>query len=134
MGEYERMKIQEEKEDAELDVEWSPFQSPEDALANRQETIVLSSGPSFDRPYATQIPSIAGKPWFVVATKADLPNTEENFAKLKAYLQEVNENREAHPSGQEKVWEKKVEAIPVSAINGHGVNRIREWTVELLDD
>ncbi|KIN08633.1 hypothetical protein OIDMADRAFT_110221 [Oidiodendron maius Zn] len=134
VGEYERMKIQEEREDAEMDVEWSPFQSPEDALANRQETIVLSSGPSFDRPYATQIPSIAGKPWFVVATKADLPNTEENFAKLKAYLQDVNENREAHPSGQVKVWEKKVEAIPVSAINGHGVNRIREWTVELLDD
>lgn len=134
VGEYERMKIQEEKDAAEMIVEWSPFQTPEDALANKQETIVLDSGPSFDRPYATQAPSIAGKPWFVVATKADLPGTQENFAKLKAYLNEVNEMREEHPSRQAKVWKKRVEAIPASAINGHGVEQIRDWIVNLLDD
>jgi GTP-binding protein len=134
VGEYERIKIQEDKEEAEMNVEWTPFQSAEDALANRQETIVLQSGPSFDRPFATQAPSIAGKPWFVVASKADLPDTQENFARLKTYLDDVNGKREEHPSGQEKVWEKEVEAIPVSAINGQGVDRIREWIVGLLED
>ena len=134
VGEYERMKIQEEKEEAEMTVEWTPFLSTEDALANRQETIVIPSGPNFNKPYAVQAPSIAGKPWFVVATKADLPGAQENFVKLKAYLCEVNEKREVHPSGQDKVWEEAVEAIPVSAINGHGVDRIRELTVALLDD
>jgi GTP-binding protein len=134
VGEYERMKIQEERDNAEMMVEWTPFQSTEDALANRQETIVVPSGPSYVTPLATQAPSIAGKPWFVVATKADLPGTQENFAKLKAYLHEVSEMREGHPSGQKKIWEKMVEAIPVSAMNGHGVERIREWIVELLED
>lgn len=134
VGEYERMKIQEEKENADTMVEWTPFGSAEDALANRQETIVVPSGPSYITSLGAQAPSIAGKPWFVVATKADLPGTQENFAKLKAYLHEVSELREEHPSGQKKIWEKKVEAIPVSAINGHGVEGIREWIVELLED
>jgi GTPase len=133
VGEYERMKIQEEKEEAELTVEWSPFKTPEDALANKQETIVIPSRPGFDTPLATQTTSIAGKPWFVVATKADLPDTQENFTKLKAYLDEVSEGMEEHPSGQKNAWEGKVEAIPVSAINGQGVERITEWIVGLLD-
>jgi GTP-binding protein len=134
VGEYERMKIQEDKEQGELLVKWSPFRSTDDALANRQETIVVSSGPSFDAPLTPQITSIATKPWFVIATKADLPSTKENFESLRAYLEEVNEKREKHPSGQKKVWEKRVEAIPISAINGHGVGRITEWTIGLLDD
>jgi GTP-binding protein len=134
VGEYERMKIQEEKEDAELTVEWTPFKSVEDALANRSETIVIPSGPTFDKPYAVQTPSIAGKPWFVVASKADLPGTQENFSKLQAYLNEVNGKREEHPSGQDNVWEREVQAVPISAINGHGVDRIRELIVGLLDD
>jgi GTP-binding protein len=27
-----------------------------------------------------------------------------------------------------------VEGIPISAINGHGVERITEWTIGLLDN
>ncbi len=134
VGEYERMKIQEEKEYVEPMVHWSPFTSPEDALTNRQETIVISSGPSFDNPLAPELPSIAGKPWFVVATKADLPGTRENFECLREYLHKVNNGDEEHPSGQKNVWPNKVEAIPISAINGHGTERITEWTIGLLDD
>jgi GTPase len=134
VGEYERMKIEEQKEQADPIVHWSPFTSVADALANRQETIVVSSGPTFENPLAPAAPSIAGKPWFVVATKADLPGTKENFEALKEYLELVNSGVEEHPSGQQNPWEGKVEGIPISAINGHGVERITEWTIGLLDD
>ncbi|RDW79414.1 putative mitochondrial GTPase 2 [Coleophoma cylindrospora] len=134
VGEYERMKIQEEKDKQDTIVEWTPFKTVEDAISNRSETIVVSSGPTYDNPLAPQIYSIAEKPWFVVATKADLPGTKENFETLRNYLQLVNEGVEEHPSGQKSFWGKKVAAIPISAINGHGVKRITEWTLNLLDD
>ncbi|RDW91810.1 putative mitochondrial GTPase 2 [Coleophoma crateriformis] len=134
VGEYERMKIQEEKDKQDTIVEWTPFKTVEDAISNRSETIVVSSGPTYDNPLAPQVYSIAEKPWFVVATKADLPGTKENFEILRNYLQLVNEGVEEHPSGQKSFWGKKVEAIPISAINGHGVKRITEWTLSLLDD
>ena len=134
VGAYERMKIQEEKEQVEPTVHWSPFTSVDDALNNRQETIVINSGPTWDNPLGPELRSIAGKPWFVVATKADLPGTRENFESLRNYLNNVNDGIEEHPSGQKDVWRAKVEAIPISAINGHGTEKITEWTLGLLDD
>ncbi|KAF7562485.1 hypothetical protein G7046_g1640 [Stylonectria norvegica] len=77
---------------------------------------------------------IAGKPWFVVATKADLPGTQDNFRELREYLDSINKGEKPHPSGVEDAWTKKCTAIPVSAINGQGVERIVHWTVGLLDD
>jgi GTP-binding protein len=77
---------------------------------------------------------IAGKPWFVVATKADLPDTQDNFRELKTYLDGVTEGRGPHPSGVEGAWTKSCAAIPVSAIQGKGVDRIVHWTVGLLDE
>ncbi|KAH9887115.1 GTP-binding protein Obg/CgtA [Xylariomycetidae sp. FL2044] len=77
---------------------------------------------------------IAAKPWFVVATKGDLPETQKNFGRLKEYLDAVTDGREPHPSGVDKAWTEDVAAIPVSAINGHGVDRIVHWTVGLLDE
>lgn len=133
VGEYERMKTEEEKELIEPVVNWSPFTSVEDAIANRQETIVIQSGPTIENPLAPELPSIADKPWFVVATKADLPGTQDNYQNLKEYLERVNAGEEPHPSGQKNVWPKRVEAIPVSAINGHGVEKITDWIVGLLD-
>lgn len=134
VGLYESMKIQEEKDSSEMIVQWNPFTSVEDALANRSETIVMNPGPNFETPFTPRAPSIAGKPWFVVATKADLPDTKDNFVNLKKYLVDVGEGREEHPSGQKEFWKGKVEAIPISAINGHGVEKITEWTVGLLDE
>jgi GTP-binding protein len=131
---YESMKIQERKDNSELIVKWSPFTSVEDASANRSESIVVNSGPNFETPMTPQVPSIAGKPWFVVATKADLPETKENFENLKAYLDILSAGECEHPSGQKEFWRKKIEAIPISAINGHGVESITEWTVGLLDE
>ncbi|RAL66984.1 hypothetical protein DID88_007764 [Monilinia fructigena] len=133
LAEYERMKIEEEKEKANPIVEWTPFTSVEDAVANRSETIVVSTGPTFENPLAPNLPSISNKPWFVVASKADLPNTQDNFQQLKSYLREVAAGNEEHPSKQKNPWTGKVEAIPISAINGHGVEKITEWTIGLLD-
>lgn len=77
---------------------------------------------------------IAGKPWFVVATKADLPETQENFKGLKQYLDNITKGEQPHPSGVKDAWTKDCTVIPVSAINGQGVDRIVHWTVGLLDE
>ncbi|KAK7981809.1 GTP-binding protein obg [Apiospora saccharicola] len=77
---------------------------------------------------------IAAKPWFVVATKGDLPDTQDNFQKLKAYLDDVTDGKEVHPSGVEGAWTHDCAAVPVSAINGHGVDRIVHWTLGLLEE
>ncbi|KAK4126025.1 GTP-binding protein Obg/CgtA [Parathielavia appendiculata] len=76
---------------------------------------------------------IAGKPWFVVATKGDLPGTQENFNELREYLDAINRRKEPHPSGVEGAWTKDCTAIPVSAIKGQGVDRVVHWAVGLLD-
>lgn len=76
---------------------------------------------------------IAAKPWFVIATKADLPGTQDNFKELRDYLTRVTGGEEPHPSGTEGAWTKDCAAIPVSAIKGQGVDRIIHWTVGLLD-
>jgi len=133
VGEYERMKVQEEKDKKEQLVEWRPFTSPEDALENREETIVIKSGSDQQYPYSPTPISIAGKPWFVVATKADLSETKENYGGLVAYLAAVSGGDEIHPSGEKSGWCEDLTAIPVSAINGQGVERITECTVGLLD-
>lgn len=76
---------------------------------------------------------IAAKPWFVIATKGDLPETQENFQELRGYLSRVSNGDEPHPSGINGAWVKDCAAIPVSAIKGQGVDRIIHWTVGLLD-
>lgn len=77
---------------------------------------------------------IASKPWFVIATKGDLPDTQENFKELRKYLTRVTNGDEPHPSGVEGAWVKDCAAIPVSAINGQGMDRVIHWTVGLLDE
>ncbi|KAL2267480.1 hypothetical protein VTJ83DRAFT_4757 [Remersonia thermophila] len=76
---------------------------------------------------------IAGKPWFVVATKGDLPDTAENFVELRDYLTAITHGEVPHPSGVEGAWTKECAAIPVSAIRGEGVDRVVHWAVGLLD-
>ncbi|KUI69108.1 putative GTP-binding protein P8A3.11c, mitochondrial [Cytospora mali] len=76
---------------------------------------------------------IAAKPWFVIATKGDLPGTQENFKELRQYLTRVTNGDEPHPSDVDGAWVKDCAAIPVSAIKAQGVERIIHWTVGLLD-
>lgn len=77
---------------------------------------------------------IVSKPWFVVATKADLPDTKENFERLRKYVEEVQAGEAEHPTGMEGAWRKKCAVIPVSAIRGENVQGIVHWTVGLLDE
>ncbi|EKG15762.1 GTP-binding domain HSR1-related protein [Macrophomina phaseolina MS6] len=82
------------------------------------------------------LPPMSAKPWFVVATKADLEGTQEKFAALETYLKEIVGGGEAHPSGKKNAWKKRAEILPVSAINGRngGTERIKELVVRLLDE
>ncbi|RSM01435.1 hypothetical protein CEP52_008551 [Fusarium oligoseptatum] len=130
VGLYAQMRNEEEA-DREIDsrVDWD-LDSDMDGPMN------LSPEYETGLPDSTVTPAlqIAGKPWFVVATKADLPETQENFKELKAYLDGITKGDKPHPSGVENAWTKDCTAIPVSAINGQGVDRIVHWTVGLLDE
>ncbi|POS83254.1 hypothetical protein EPUL_005172 [Erysiphe pulchra] len=129
---YELMKIEEARKRNELQAHWSPFRTPEDALANHQETIVMRSGPSFDNPLVPEQFCIADKPWLVVATKADISETEENYIHLKNYLKMVSDGLEEHPSQQEIFWSGSPVAIPVSAMRNQGTEKIIKCMAELL--
>ncbi|KAF4459756.1 GTP-binding OBG [Fusarium albosuccineum] len=130
VGLYAQMRDEEEA-DREIDarVDW-------DLGSDTDGPINLS--PEFDTGLedSTVTPAlqIAGKPWYVVATKADLPETQDNFRELKEYLDSITRGDKPHPSGVENAWTRDCAAIPVSAINGQGVDRIVHWTVGLLDE
>ena len=76
---------------------------------------------------------IAGKPWYVIATKGDVPGTEENFKQLRDYVEGVERGQFPHPSGHKNGWIANMAVIPVSAIKGHGMDRVVHWTVGLLE-
>ncbi|KAI0392043.1 obg family GTPase CgtA [Xylariaceae sp. FL0594] len=128
VGLYARMREDEERERATTEsIDWDGD----------------GSGPQVNRMTIADLPEpssepaglhIATKPWFVIATKGDLPGTRENFAQLKEYMEAVTGGVEDHPSGIEEAWTDKCVAIPVSAINGHGVDRLVPWILGLLDD
>ena len=114
-----RDEVRREKE--EKLVAWQPLGSAE----IRQETVVMDSATTPASPWNDVAPRMSSKPWFVVATKADLPDTQANFAKLQAYLAGFRRGKDD--------WKGKVGAIPVSAINGQGMTRIINWTIALLE-
>ncbi|KAL9619105.1 MAG: hypothetical protein Q9160_006282 [Pyrenula sp. 1 TL-2023] len=106
------------------------------------------------------LPPISSKPWFVVATKADLPDTQPNYARLQQHVEKVQRGEVAHPSASateregegmsesgdkggegdgrdkgnrmENAWRERIAAFPVSAMNGEGTRRVVEWMVGLL--
>ncbi|KAI9872125.1 MAG: GTPase of the mitochondrial inner membrane that associates with the large ribosomal subunit [Pleopsidium flavum] len=140
VGEYESFRNEEINAQTEQrTVHWNPLGSSESSssphageLMNGQESVVI--GPSASQPLpALNMPPISSKPWFVIATKADLVGTPENFASLQGYLHAVSTGAVEHPSGRKNGWKSRLRAIPVSAIRGEGVDRIAEWTVGLLD-
>ncbi len=83
---------------------------------------------------ALGLPAISSKPWFVVATKADLPNTQKNFAGLRDYLDRIQHESEPHPCGKSNAWRKALHAVPVSAIHKEGVDGIPQLVTTLLDE
>lgn len=136
VGLYARLRAEEEEQrEREARIEWESQedngrQSPSQTMSftAADEMRLNSSGPTLSPELA-----IAGKPWFVVATKGDLPSAEVNFSKLKDYIDRIGRGEEEHPSGVEGGWTENLAAIPISAINGHGIDHIVHWTVGLLD-
>lgn len=131
VGLYAQMREEEEHDrGVESNIDWSldPSGSSSSQGAGR---LLNANALMFNQVSASS--NIAGKPWFVVATKADLPDTQENFTELKAYLEKITKGEVPHPSGIKDAWIQNCSAVPVSAINGQGVDRIVHWTVGLLD-
>ncbi|KAF2198446.1 GTP-binding protein Obg/CgtA [Delitschia confertaspora ATCC 74209] len=96
------------------------------------EPAVLNTSPDF-LPELSGTP-ISSKPWFVVATKADLPETQKNYEALESYLAEVNAGAQPHPSGRKNAWKRKIHAVPVSAIKAEGVEVIPQLVMDLLEE
>lgn len=141
LGEFQILRDEETNAQSESRiVEWRAFGSStssaeahEKAMAMADENMIIEPSGSKPLPALPMAP-ITSKPWFVVATKADLEGTRENFAKLQAYLGALATGAIHHPSKRKNTWKGRLAAIPVSAIKGEGVERIPEWTVGLLDD
>jgi len=132
VGLYAQMREEEERDrQRQAAVDWSAAAGTDAADSTFWPSTMMSEhdSPAVDAGGL----HIAGKPWFVVATKGDLPDTQENFRELREYLAAINRGEEPHPSGVEGAWTKDCEAIPVSAINGQGVDRVVHWAVGLLD-
>lgn len=159
LHEYEALREREEKrEEAERVVEWKPGLLPEGS--GGEERIVIGGEGADAVRNVVEIESgrgggISEKAWFVVATKADVEGTRDEFEKLKAWLEEggrphVVERKESE-RGQRKEsagWMGKIGVIPVSAITppapvegqegregvtgGGGVERAVEWITGLL--
>ena len=121
-------------------VDWKAFGSSPTSTSAQQAAVAKQGAGFMINPSVSQdlpdlvMKPISTKPWFVVATKADLEGTQENFTRLQSYLSDVMSGKAAHPSGAKHPWMGKLASIPVSAIRGEGVEKIAEWTIGLLDD
>lgn len=141
LGAFETLKGMETNEQTESRiVDWkalgrstSSASAHDRAVARKDENIVIEPSGAKTLPALPMAP-VSSKPWFVVATKADLEGTQVNFAKLQAYLDALANRTIEHPSKRKNAWRGRLAAIPVSAIKGEGVERIPQWTVGLLDD
>jgi GTPase len=138
LGEYESLRNKELNEETEQRmVDWTGFggssslRAPQPLDEDGEEMIIHPEPSRTLEPL--KLPPISSKPWFVVATKADKENTQEEFANLRAYLQAVEVGEVQHPSGRANGWRSRLAALPVSALRGEGVCRIPEWTAALLD-
>ena len=149
VGEYENMRAQElaaasEKRhvpDAEGLVSYAPGSfGLDDRLVDQghglkapEEATLLEPLPGQSLP-PLALPPISAKPWLVIATKADKPETQENFQALQTYLANVQEGTELHPSGKKDAWCKKVRALPVCAMKKEGVPGVRAAMTSLLGE
>ncbi|KAJ5579627.1 GTPase Obg [Penicillium hispanicum] len=128
LGEYERLR------DAEPDHEPIPDESHgviDWGLHDEPETQSQTQPTKSLPPLA--MPPIHTKPWFVVATKADLENTQTQYRALQQYLSSVEKGTTEHPSGHPDGWKDKVCAVPVSAMRGEGVSGIPKLVMQFLE-
>ncbi|KAF7172886.1 hypothetical protein CNMCM5623_005063 [Aspergillus felis] len=139
LAEYERIRNTDpvfESED-----EWQPTgglpeltsQHPVDDLSSPWNSTTHTPDNTKGQLPSLELPPIHTKPWFVVATKADLPETQDRFKALRDYVAAVQNGAVGHPGGYPDGWKEKVCVVPVSAIRGEGVSRIPKLVLELLD-
>lgn len=110
-------------------IDWEPTLRPSTPIVD-EESILLDGAKKLP---ALALPPMSSKPWFVVATKADLEGTRENFERLQGYLRGIVDGEVEHPSKKVNAWRTKVVAVPVSGIRGEGVELIPSIVVDLLE-
>ncbi|KAL2871892.1 uncharacterized protein BJX67DRAFT_369403 [Aspergillus lucknowensis] len=103
------------------DLTWYPRTH---GLPELQAETDTSLSQSKERLPELTLPPIHTKPWFVVATKCDLPETQDRFKALQNYLRGVEQGEQKHPGGYTNGWREKISAIPVSAMRGENVQQI----------
>ncbi|KAG9602365.1 GTP-binding protein Obg, partial [Aureobasidium melanogenum] len=140
VGQYELLRDREVNAETERRVEEEKEMVRYSPLVEAEPPNIFEDGSVLFNPDGLRVlpelklPPISSKPWLVVATKADLPETRENFAALQAYLKSISEGETVHPSGKKNAWKKKLHAIPVSAKLAQGVERITPIVVDLLEN
>lgn len=100
--------------------------------ASDLEPSILNPSPE-PLPFLSSTP-ISSKPWFVVATKADLPDTQANYEALQQYLDAVKAGAQPHPSNRKHAWRRNPQAVPVSAIKAEGVEVIPQLVMDMLEE
>lgn len=126
VGEYESLKDRQRVEESQRVVEWNPFEELPDCDAMQSVEEETKNLPQL------VLPPISSKPWIVIASKADRPETQENFARLGAYVQDLQEGKVEHPSKRQHAHARGAIALPVSAIKGEGVDRVINVLVDIL--
>jgi GTPase len=129
VGEYQSVK---EREEIEISQRSIIPNEPFTRVASLNEPFEVLSQQDVDDLPPLSLPPVTSKPWFVIATKADLADTQSNFLSLQSYVDELVSGRIEHPSGKVNAHRRGACAVPISAIRGEGVDRIVDVVVELL--
>lgn len=135
VGEYQTLKEQEEiqlSQKRKINPK-DPFVRVEEIKPRNEEFEAVTREELESLP-PISLPPITSKPWFVVATKAELPETQTNFLALQSYVNELIGGNLDHPSGKTNAHRAGATAIPISAIQGEGVDRIVDVVLDLLHE
>ncbi|KAH7093116.1 P-loop containing nucleoside triphosphate hydrolase protein [Paraphoma chrysanthemicola] len=130
VSEYETMRGKELNAETERRVTYTPASSG--PFSTQSINTVLNPSPE-PLPFLSSTP-ISSKPWFVVATKADLPDTQANYEALRQYLEDVKNGVQPHPSSRKHAWRRSPTAVPISAIKAEGVDIIPQLVMDLLEE
>jgi GTP-binding protein len=131
VSEYETMRGKELNAETERRVVTYKPANSSSAPSHDMDT-VLNPSPE-PLPFLSSTP-ISSKPWFVVATKADLPDTQTNYEALRQYLDDVQKGVQPHPSNRKHAWRRSPTAVPVSAIKAEGVEVIPQLVMDMLEE
>jgi GTP-binding protein len=135
VSEYEIMRGRElnaETERRTMTYQPANMTQPSSPASGLVDSPVLNPSPE-PLPFLSSTP-ISSKPWFVVATKADVPDTQLNYEALQHYLEQVKSRAQPHPSNRKHAWTRSPQAVPVSAINAEGVEVIPQLVMDLLEE